>query len=277
MFTTFIISFREFFEIFLIISVFFGLSKQLQLKKEKEIILASLIGVAVSFFLPSSAFLVGNKVRLVFNEQNVDMLEGYLMIFSGIFIAYVVLSLHTAFQKNRNEMIEKTKVKFITNAFDISLFGMITFLILREGFEIAFFTATTSLYAVFIDNLIGLLFGFFASLIIGALGYFSFVQLPLAKIFKTTEVLIILLGAAMINNGVSALLDVYFNFQLSDLLTIHLPFIPEKTSLPGHFLQTMLGMKQNFGLLELCIIGTYFFIAYQILTHNAVKKVNTGS
>jgi hypothetical protein len=49
MLTTLIIAFREFLEAFLIVGVFFGVSKKLNLKKEGEILFATAIGVASSY------------------------------------------------------------------------------------------------------------------------------------------------------------------------------------------------------------------------------------
>ncbi|MBI4226387.1 hypothetical protein HY612_04725, partial [Candidatus Roizmanbacteria bacterium] len=48
MLTTLVISLREFLEVFLIIGVFLGISKKLKLKREREIIFASLLGVIIS-------------------------------------------------------------------------------------------------------------------------------------------------------------------------------------------------------------------------------------
>ena len=81
------------------------------------------------------------------------------MIFSGFFIAYVVFSLHNFFVLNRSRAIIKDHQKLQQNIFDLSLFLTI-FFVVREGFEIALFTATTSLFFKFIENLFGLILGF---------------------------------------------------------------------------------------------------------------------
>ena len=156
MITTMVISLREFLEVFLIIGVFLGISKKLKIKREKEIILASVIGVIISLLLPITVFLLGDKARVVLTEKNAELLEGYLMVFSGFFIAYVIFSLHNFFVLKRSKSIITTHQKLQQNIFDLSLFFTIVFFIIREGFEIALFTATVSLFSKFIENLAGL-------------------------------------------------------------------------------------------------------------------------
>ena len=129
MLTTLVISLREFLEVFLIIGVFLGISRKLKIHREKEIVLASIIGIAISFMLPITTFLLGDKAREILTEKNADLLEGYLMIFSGFFIAYVIFSLHNFFVLKRSKTIIDAHQKLQKNIFDISLFLTIVFLL----------------------------------------------------------------------------------------------------------------------------------------------------
>ena len=265
MFATFIIVFREFLEAFLIIGVFFGLSKKLKLKREKEILAASLIGVAVSLLLPILVFVVGDKARLVITEKNAELLEGYLMIFSGFFLAYVIFSLHKFFVMRRSGAIIKAHQKLEQNIFDVSLFLTIVFFVVREGFEIALFTATTSLFSKFAENLAGLALGFLASSVFGLLTYLSYIKFPIGKIYKATEYLIVLLGAAFVKNGVGELLEVYYDFHLSSILPLNLFFLPAKSTMLGHMIKTIFGLEQNFSLAKLGIMLAYIAVVYFFL------------
>ena len=211
MLTTLVISLREFLEVFLIIGVFLGISRKLKLKREKEIILASLIGILISFILPVSVFLLGDKARIILSEKNAELLEGYLMIFSGFFIAYVIFSLHNFFVLKRSKHIISAHQKLQQNIFDVSLFLTIIFFIIREGFEIALFTATTSLFSKFMENLAGLFIGFASSSVLGVLTFLAYLKFPISKVFTLTEYLIIILGASFVKNGFSELFEVYYN------------------------------------------------------------------
>ncbi|OGK11279.1 hypothetical protein A2954_06150 [Candidatus Roizmanbacteria bacterium RIFCSPLOWO2_01_FULL_37_12] len=274
MLTTLVISLREFLEVFLIIGVFLGISKKLGIKREKEIILASIIGIAISFILPISVFLLGDKARAVLSEKNAELLEGYLMIFSGFFLAYVIFSLHNFFALKRSKHIISAHQKLQQNIFDISLFLTIVFFIIREGFEIALFTATTSLFSKFMENIIGLFAGFFISSILGILTFFAYLKFPIGKVFKATEYLIVILGASFVKNGLGELFEVYYDIHLSTIVPIKLMFLPEKSSFIGHFVKNIFGLEQNFSFAKLGIMAAYILIVYLVFLKKKSQKVS---
>jgi FTR1 family protein len=274
MITTTIISFREFLEAFLIIGVFLGISKKLGLKKELEIGLASVIGLLSSLLLATGTYFFGNEFRGVLTEKNTELLEGYLMIFSGIFIAYVIFSLHEVINKSRTGTLIKLKQKLNEKVFDFSLFSMIVFLVIREGFEIALFTASTSFFSVFIQNFIGLMFGFVAASIFGVMTFFAYIKFSISKIFKFTEYMIIVLGAALVQNGITELLEHSFDINLSRILSIPLNFLPHKSSLTGHMLKSFFGLDREFSFAKLAIMIIYVLIIYLIYTKkNSAKSL----
>src|SRR5882672_10502104 len=148
MFTTAIIGFREFFEAFLMIGIFLGVSKKLALKKEMEIGLAAIIGMILAVLLNIGVFFLGAHTQSIVTEQNADAIESYLQIFSGLFLIYVIFSLHKQMNHNRKESLAKVHQNIKTEIFDISLFFTIIFLILREGFEIALFSSSITLFSL---------------------------------------------------------------------------------------------------------------------------------
>lgn len=265
MITTLIISIREFLEAFLIIGVFMGINQKLGLKKTKEIISASLIGIFLAILLPIITFYFADLVRKAFNEKNTELLEGYLLIFSGFFITYVVFSLHKTihFFTNKKLLINHQKTK--DTVFDVFLFLLIIFFIIREGFEIALFTSSISLFTDFLQNLFGLFLGFIISAIIGVLTYFSFIKFPLKKIYFFTEWLIIFLGGSMIINGLNEIIEIYFNQKLSSFLPIKIDFLPSTSTFIGHFLKNTFALQQDFSLLILLIMGGYIYLVRSFL------------
>ncbi|EKE14855.1 MAG: hypothetical protein ACD_12C00266G0007 [uncultured bacterium] len=277
MITTAIIAFREFLEAFLIVGVFLGISRKLKLKKEFEIGLAALVGIIFSLLLTSVTYLFGNQVHGVLTEKNAEMLEGYLMIFSGIFIAYVVFSLHNIIQRNRDNTLIKVQQKLQEKAFDFSLFSTVVFIVIREGFEIALFTASTSLFNVFIQNFIGLVLGFILASIIGVLTFFAYVKFSIGKIFRITEYLIIILGASLVQNGITELLEHSFNIHLSKILSFPLGFLPHKSTLIGHMLKSFFGISQEFSLSKLAIMGVYILGIYLLFLKRRNYRTKTGS
>jgi len=270
MITTAVISFREFLEAFLIIGVFLGISRKLGLKKELEIGLAAVIGIIFSLLLATGTYLFGNQVRGVLTEKNAELLESYLMIFSGLFLAYVIFSLHNVLRHSRAGTLIKAQQKLQENAFDISLFFTIVFLVIREGFEIALFTASTSLFFVFIQNFIGLMLGFVSASVLGIMTFFAYIKFSIGKVFKISEYMIIILGASLVQNGVTKLLKHGFNIDLSRILSFPLNFLPDKSSLIGHMMKSFIGLDREFSLAKLAIMAGYILIIYLIF----LKKNN---
>ncbi len=262
MFTTAIIAFREFLEAFLIVGVFLGVSRKLGLKKEMEIVIAAIVGIAISFIMSGVTYAFGDAARSIFSKNGTELLEGYLMFFSGFFLAYVVFSLHKRISSNKKEIIAKAKTKMEKRTFDISLFTLIIFMICREGFEIALFTASTSLFAIFFQNMLGLIIGFFAAGVIGIAAFFAYTKFPIQKVFRITEYLIILLGASMVQVGTTELLDHQFNIHLGDILSFGMRFMPNENSVIGHAVRSFTGIDQEFSLPRLLIMALYVITIY---------------
>lgn len=264
MFTTAVIAFREFLEAFLIVGVFLGISKKLNLKIEKEIGFATATGLLLSLLLNIGVYAVGDHTRKFLTEKNADSIESYLMIFSGFFIAYVVFSLHKRMNPNRKEKLSQTNERLKTSVFDISLFLTIVFLVVREGFEIAFFTASISLFSVFMQNFLGLLIGFASASVIGILTFFAYIKFPIKWLFKATEVMIVLLGASLVQTGITKFLETHFNIYLSNMLSFHFQFLPNEDNFVGNLLQGFLGIDQGYSAARLIISMSYITAIYML-------------
>lgn len=277
MIATAVIAFREFLEAFLIVGVFLGISKKLTLKKELEIGLAAGIGIIISLLLSIVTYMFGDRARNVFTEQNADFLESYLLIFSGLFIAYVVFSLHNVLKKGRGDMLLSAHKKLQQSTFEISLFFTIVFLVIREGFEIALFTASASLFSVFLDNVIGLFIGFVFASVLGIATFAAYVRLPIGKVFKATEYMIILLGASLVQNGVTMLVETHLHLHLSDMLAMPLRFLPDDESIPGHLLKSMVGIDREFSFIRLAIMGIYIGSMYLIFMRRSRSRASSAS
>lgn len=274
MITTAIIAFREFLEAFLIVGVFIGISRQLRLKKEIEIILAAGVGIITSLIIASGLYIFGNTARRILTEKNADSLESYLLIFSGFFIAYVVFSLHKAIRRGRGTTLISAHKKLQNNAFDLSLFLTIIFLVVREGFEVALFTASVSLFSSFSQNFLGLLIGFAAACFIGVLTYFAYLKFPISKIFRVTEYSIIVLGASLVQLGLTKLFVSLFNINLSLIGSLNFGFLPPENNIFAHLLRSFFGIDREFSLMRLMIMAIYIYGIYYLFLR---EKKTTNS
>jgi high-affinity iron transporter len=277
MLTTALIAFREFLEAMLIISVFLGISRKLALKRELEICFAAAIGFAISLAFATTTYLFGDMARGILTQEKAETLESYIMIFSGLFITYVVFSLHGTLRKSRAGTLIKAHQQLQKNAFDISLFLTIIAVVLREGFEIALFTASTSLFSVFFQNFVGLLIGFACASVLGIGTFFAYLKFPLGKVFKVTEYMIVLLGASLVQNGITEFLEHTFDIHLSNMLQLPLQFLPSEHSVFGHLIQTLIGIDNEFSLVRLGIMALYVGIMYLWFLRKSVASVSAKS
>lgn len=252
------------------------MSKKLNLKKEIEISIAAGVGIITSLILATLIYLFGNQARFILTEKNAELLESYLMIFSGFFLAYVILSLHNLIRKNQGGNIIKIHEKLKNHSFDLSMFATIIFLVLREGFEIALFTASTSLFATFIQNFTGLLLGFVSASVVGLITFSAYIKFSISKIFKFTEYMIILLGASLVQNGLTELFKHGLNIELSKILSLPLNFLPEKQTLLGHMIRSFTGLDQEFSFVRLLIMAVYFMVIYLFFLRRQHSNLKTA-
>lgn len=259
------IAFREFLEAFLLVSVFLGLDQKFHLRKRKEILFAALLGIFFSLLLPIIVFSLSSNAAKILTEKNADIMEGYLLTFSGFLIAYIVFSLHEFMKHDKKETLEKATSKVKREIFDLSLFFTITFFIIREGFEIVAITAITSLFSVFLQNIEGLLLGFVFASIIGIFTSLAYVRLPIKNIFRYTEYFIMLIGGAMVTNGISMLITSYTKVQLQNILPLPLHFLPNETTILGHVLKNITGIQTEMGILQAGMIIGYIVLVRNLL------------
>ncbi len=272
MFTTALIAFREFLEAFLITGVFWGLSRTLKLGKEKEIALAASAGFGIAFCLAIITYIFGDSARGILTEDNAELLASYLQIFSGCFLAYVIFSLHKVLHNQKMSVIKQVTEKLKKKVFDLSLFFTVFFLVVREGFEISLFTASTSLFSVFFQNILGLVIGFGGASIVGLGTSLAYIKFPVKRVFQITEYLIILLGAALVQNGLTKILAEQMHIQLSKILSLPMQFLPDNQSIVGHALQTFTGIDREFSLARLGIMAGYITIVYLLfIRKNEIK------
>ena len=183
-------------------------------------------------------------------------------MFSGLFIAYVVFSLHSMLRKSRGNTLIKAHHKLQAHAFDVSLFFTIMFLVLREGFEVALFTASVSLFSAFIQNFIGLIVGFALAALSGIATLVAYIKFPIGKVFKATEYMIILLGASLTQHGITELLEHYADINISHIASFHMQFLPDEDTIIGHLLQGFFGIDQGFSFTRLLLMIIYILSIY---------------
>ncbi|MEK9177070.1 MAG: hypothetical protein AAB923_02120, partial [Patescibacteria group bacterium] len=124
---------------------------------------------------------------------------------------------------------------------------------------------------------LGLLIGFAGATTLGLGAFLVATRLPIAKIFKATEYAIIVLGAALTQNGITKLFETHFAIHLSDMGPLGLSFLPDAESAVGHLLQGLLGVDQELSLARLGIMLLYIAAIYFVFIRKPTPKAVSAS
>lgn len=232
MLPVFAISFREFLEAFLSIGILLGISKKFTLRRSKGIILGASVGFLIVFVLATVVFAADSMAMKYLPKTSFDLIEGWLFVLSGIFVAYAVFSLHKILSYYSREKIKGMKVKIEQFKTSYWLLPFTAFLfVIKEGSEGFFFNAANGLFYKFNDALTGFALAFLAALTCGFALQKLFANLSIKRIFKISEVFIIFVGGNALTEGLVNLGNYYFHFDISSfdlfIMLIYIIFIYE--------------------------------------------------
>ncbi|HSW47673.1 MAG TPA: hypothetical protein VLG67_01190, partial [Candidatus Saccharimonadales bacterium] len=97
-----------------------------------------------------------------------------------------------------------------------------------------------------------------------------YIKFPISKVFRLTEYMIILLGASLVQNGITKLFEIQFHVYLSKVFTLSMIFLPVEESVFGHLIQSLLGVDRDFSLGRLAIMIIYIAIIYIVFMRKRV-------
>lgn len=204
MITIFLISFREFIEVFIIFQSFLTLLAQKKTSLYERTYVSGTIGFISTLIFTLLFFFVVNVFSIHIDEELFENIEGFMMIFSGGFIIMTVLVFHNVFHKKRGLIMKYISLlKPERKLFSIGIPFILFYLIMQEGIEIALFTSTTSVMNSLVENIAGLGMG-----LVFAGGIVHFTSSFLSKQFRSriifiSEWLLILVGIYHVFYGIT--------------------------------------------------------------------------
>jgi len=193
-----ILSFRESLEAVLIVGIIItSLGRQQKTSMKSHVILGALLGVLVSVAAGVILFLSAQSLP----EETMEVVEALMMLTASGLIAYFVIWL--AAQNQSISASLSDKVTKTTSGFGLVLLAFLG--IFREGFELVIFTLT-NLSANASDVALGTVLGILMALVVGWLLFKSTVKLNLSWIFKGLGLILIYLGAELLEEGLVKLI-----------------------------------------------------------------------
>jgi hypothetical protein len=86
--------------------------------------------------------------------------------------------------------------------------------------------------------------------------------------------MIILLGASLVQNGITELFEHTWRIDLGAIVSIPLHFLPSPSSAFGHLLQNFVGIDQHFSLVRLAIMLVYIAGIYILFLRKPKKAAH---
>lgn len=243
MLASFLITFREGLEAFLIVGIILSYLSKAKVKKyNKYIYLGVIIGIILSLVI-AYVFQV-----LIYGMEN-EVYQHYFMIFILLF-ATAVLSYMVVWMANQSKQIkgelEKNLDRLITAGNIIGMVFLAFLAVLREGFESVLFFSSLSISEDMSveDGLIGATLGIVISIFIVYILMKGARNIPLKAFFKYTGLLILIIAGGLFGSAVSMM-------QASDIIPIYIPMvydisqILDDRSILGTFLRALFGYNSS--------------------------------
>lgn len=196
MLTNFFITFRETFEIVLVVGVVLRyLKEQNNLSFKKNVYLGVFTGILLSLFVAFGISMVGSNLR-----GPAERIFESAVLFGGAgFILYMVLWLRR--QASPTAGIQHKLAGAVATQEKMGVFFLVLFVVFREAVEAVLYLEAAGL-ANASNGLLGALVGIAAALVLGYLLFVEAKRLPVKKLLTITTVFLIFFGANLLAHGI---------------------------------------------------------------------------
>ena len=259
MFASFLITFREGLEAFLLVGIALSYLARLNASRHNKFIY---LGVGAGLILSLAiAFVFQIVVDQFSSEHYRNLLMAGILLFATAVLSYMAIWMQAQAKAHIGQMQQSVRECVTTG----NVFGLVflSFLaVLREGFEtILFFSAL--LYSgqglTLQDGLIGAVLGLVASVVLVWILMRSTRQLSLQPFFRWTSLLIIIIAAGLLSSSVNML-------QAAEWLPVIKPAVFDISHILddrgtfGTFLRALFGYNSSPGLMQLVVWAVYMAV-----------------
>jgi high-affinity iron transporter len=259
MLASFLITFREGLEAFLIVGIILSYLSKLQASRYNKFIYTGVIfGIIISLFI---AYIFQVVLYAIDNENYQHYLMIGILLFATIVLSYMVVWMANQSKQIKGEIEENLKNLVTTG--NITGMVFLAFLaVLREGFETVLFFSSLSFNESFSfqEGIIGATSGLLVSLLLVYLLMRGVKNIPIKEFFKYTGLLILIIAGGLFGSAVSMM-------QAAELIPTFVPMIYDISNilddrgLLGTFLRALFGYNSSPTLLHLMSWFTYMLSA----------------
>lgn len=263
MFPTFLITFREVIEASIIVSLVLGiLQKANRPQSIRTVWLAVSSAFILSFLLLFAASLLGIKLHQLYSRYEAYF-EGFLMLFSTIFITWTIFYLHNFFSRRQRKLTGQI-TKTINRLEQRGVFIVVFSSVFREGFEIVVFLSTIYLTSSSQNILFGFLAGIIVGMLVSATVYRLTQKTDLNNAVRLVNLFLVIFAAGLLIRGIREFTEVGLIPEIGNIV---LGFVPAEKTIVGSFLQSMFGITNEIDSIQLlCYLVYLLFVQRFILS-----------
>ncbi len=259
MFASFLITFREGLEAFLIVGIILSYLNKLETRQfNKYIYMGVFLGIVVSLFI---AYIFQVMLYSIDNELYQKYLMIGILLFATFILSYMVVWMANQSKQIKGQ-IQKNLKKLIGTKNIIGMIFLAFLAVLREGFETVLFFSSLSLNQDLNlnDGFIGASLGLFLSIILVYFLMKGTKNIPIRVFFKYTGLLILIIAGGLFGSAVSMLqaIEILPTFILS---IYDIAYILDDRSLVGTFLRALFGYNSSPTLLHFVAWIFYMFVS----------------
>lgn len=271
MFASFLITFREGLEAFLLVGIILSYLAKLGASKHNKLIyLGVILGLIASLCV---AFIFQFVVDQFDSENYRNLLMAGILLFATVVLTYMAIWM----QKQAKQQVADMQHSISDILSKGNVFGLIflAFLaVMREGFEtVLFFSAL--MYSgqgdfSLQEGMIGAVLGLLLSIVLVVIMMRGTRQLPIQAFFKWTSLLILIIAAGLLSSAINML-------QSADLLVIiqtsvfDISHVLDDTSVIGTFLRALFGYNSSPNLIPLLVWISYL-TTFCIFWHRGYQR-----
>ncbi len=249
-----LITFREVVEAVLIVATIAGLVIRMGEKQRiPTIVWSTLAAVIASVLMVVGGSLVGIRVSELYEGPSEALIEGVLMLVSGAFILWAVLSLHAHFAHHKVHLLQRIRTS--VEAQENRILAVLVFTsVFREGVEIALFLSTTFLQEdpqqVLLGFGLGAMFGLFVALLLLTFT----IRLPVYWAFRVSTLLLILFSAGLFVRGIHEFVELGY---LPETPEFGIAMLSQANSFTQQMVKALFGITHTMSVMQATLYVGY--------------------
>lgn len=249
MISSFMITFREGLEAFLIVGIILAYLAQTKRTELNKYVYAGTGLAAVGSILAALAF---NLLAIQFEGRNEELFEGIVML-----IAAMVLTSMIIWMSRESKNISSSLRQKVDSNKAYGLFGLAFLSVFREGIETVLFLGAAAMNNESSAILYGGLLGLSVSIVVAYLVFKSSSHVELGTFFKITSIFLILFAAGLTAHGVHELQEAgVIPIVIEHVWDIN--HILNEKGIAGSMLKSVFGYNGNPSLIEVLSYAGYY-------------------